>query len=112
MEAHHLRKTERDYGNGGASLYGLRRWECMSVPEVGIHGGGEDGHGAGVTCARSLEIRRRRGRAREEIRRGCCEMCSGVREENRERQREMNREEESLGLEEDLGWLLNFPLRL
>jgi len=39
-------------------------------------------------------------------------MCSGVREENRERQREMSREEESLGLEEDFGWLLNFPLRL
>jgi hypothetical protein len=41
MEAHHLRKTARDYGNGGAGLYGLRRWECMTRPKVGIHGGGE-----------------------------------------------------------------------
>jgi len=32
MEAHHLKKTARDYGNGGASLYGLRRWECMTTP--------------------------------------------------------------------------------
>ncbi len=36
-----MRKTARDYGNGGAGLYGLRRWECMTAPEVGIQGGGE-----------------------------------------------------------------------
>jgi hypothetical protein len=41
MEAHHLRKTARDYGNEGACLYGLRQWECMTRPKVGIHGGGE-----------------------------------------------------------------------
>ncbi len=34
MEAHHLRRTARDYGNGGAGLYGLRRWECMAAPEL------------------------------------------------------------------------------
>jgi len=34
MEAHHLRRMALDYGNGGAGLYGLRRWECMSAPEL------------------------------------------------------------------------------
>jgi len=33
-EAHHLRRTTRDYGNGGAGLYGLRRWECMAAPKL------------------------------------------------------------------------------
>jgi hypothetical protein len=41
MEAHYLRKTARDYGNEGVGLYGLRWWECMMRPEVGIHGRGE-----------------------------------------------------------------------
>jgi len=34
MEAHHLRRMARDYGNGGTGLYGLRRWECMAAPEL------------------------------------------------------------------------------
>jgi hypothetical protein len=34
MEAHHLRRTARDYGNGGAGLYGLRRWECRAAPKL------------------------------------------------------------------------------
>jgi len=34
MEAHHLRRTAQDYGNGGVGLYGLRRWECMAAPEL------------------------------------------------------------------------------
>jgi len=34
MEAHHLRRTARDYGNGGVGLYGLRRWECMAASKL------------------------------------------------------------------------------
>ncbi len=34
MEARHLRRMARDYGNGGTGLYGLRHWECMATPEL------------------------------------------------------------------------------
>jgi len=32
----HLRKTAHNYGKGGASIYGLRRLECMTARQLAI----------------------------------------------------------------------------
>jgi hypothetical protein len=58
MEAHLLRRTARDHGNGGTGLYGLRR-----------HGGAGMGiHDEGKWQLRSFRVKRKkRGRRRRMV---------------------------------------------